>query len=79
MQVDQVDESNVEVLVEENELVFGESIFLNKCVVCYSVDGGGGVGFNLIDQYWLYGGDIKDVFIIIKYGVLEKGMIFWKS
>ena len=79
MQADQVDESNVEALVEENELALGESIFLNKCAVCHSADGGGGVGPNLTDQYWLHGGDIKDVFTTIKYGVPEKGMISWKS
>lgn len=79
MQADQVDETNVERLVDANELALGESIFVNKCAVCHQVDGGGGVGPNLTDQYWLHGGDIKDLFRTIKYGVPEKGMISWKS
>jgi cytochrome c oxidase cbb3-type subunit 3 len=78
-QADQVDESNVTAVADESELALGESIFLNKCAVCHNADGGGGVGPNLTDQYWLHGGDIKDVFTTIKYGVPEKGMISWKS
>ena len=78
-QADQVDESNVELLVDEDQLALGESIFMNKCAVCHQADGGGGVGPNLTDDYWLHGGDIKDVFTTIKYGVPEKGMISWKA
>ena len=78
-QADQVDETNVELLLDEDQLALGESIFMNKCAVCHQADGGGGVGPNLTDEYWLHGGDIKDVFTTIKYGVPEKGMISWKS
>lgn len=78
-QADQVDESNVEALIDEEQLALGESIFMNKCAVCHQADGGGGVGPNLTDDYWLHGGDIKDIFTTIKYGVPEKGMISWKA
>ena len=33
----------------------------------------------MTDQYWIYGGDIKDIFSIIKYGVQEKGMQSWQA
>jgi cytochrome c oxidase cbb3-type subunit 3 len=33
----------------------------------------------MTDNYWIHGGDIKDVFKTIKYGVPEKGMISWQS
>ncbi|MEL6657769.1 MAG: cbb3-type cytochrome c oxidase N-terminal domain-containing protein [Bacteroidota bacterium] len=78
-QADQVDETNVEVLVDADQLALGESIFNTQCAVCHMADGGGGVGPNLTDEYWLHGGDIKDIFTTIKYGVPEKGMISWKA
>ena len=33
----------------------------------------------MTDPYWIHGGDIKDLFKTIKYGVPEKGMISWKD
>ncbi|MEL7247527.1 MAG: cbb3-type cytochrome c oxidase N-terminal domain-containing protein [Bacteroidota bacterium] len=78
-QADQVDETNVEALVDADQLALGESIFNTQCAVCHMADGGGGVGPNLTDEYWLHGGDIKDIFTTIKYGVPEKGMISWKA
>ena len=43
------------------------------------MDGGGSVGPNLTDEYWLHGGSIGEIFYVIKVGVPEKGMIGWKS
>lgn len=79
MQSDQVDENTVVMLEDENELALGESIFINKCAVCHGIEGEGGVGPNMTDNYFLHGGTINDVFRTIKYGVPEKGMISWKS
>jgi len=78
-QSDQVDENSVVPVTDDNELALGSTIFLNKCVVCHGAEGQGGVGPNLTDPYWIHGGDIKDIFKTIKYGVPEKGMISWKS
>src|SRR5690606_11298143 len=33
----------------------------------------------LADDYWLHGGEIGDVFSVIKYGVIDKGMIPWEQ
>jgi cytochrome c oxidase cbb3-type subunit III len=57
----------------------GKSIFETNCAACHAADGGGGVGPNLTDEYWLHGGSIQDVFKIVKYGVVEKGMIPWQD
>ena len=43
------------------------------------VSGGGSVGPNLTDQYWVHGGSISDIYKTVKYGVPEKGMISWQS
>lgn len=77
--VNLVDEMNVILLMDFLVLVVGKVMFKNNCVVCYGVVGEGGVGFNFMDDYWLYGGDIKDVFKIIKYGYFEKGMKVWEQ
>jgi len=75
----QVDETNVTALTDESAIALGKSIFTANCVACHGTNGEGGVGPNFSDAYWLHGGDIKDIFKTIKYGVPEKGMISWKS
>ncbi len=57
----------------------GKSIFETNCAACHAADGGGGVGPNLTDEFWLHGGSIQDVFKVVKYGVVEKGMIPWQD
>lgn len=57
----------------------GKEIFVKNCAACHANDGGGGVGPNLTDDYWIHGGGIKNIFKTIKYGVPSKGMISWQS
>lgn len=73
------DEENIEVLTDAGELKAGEKIYNNNCVACHQKDGGGGVGPNLTDEYWIHGGSIEDIYSVIKNGVTEKGMIAWKN
>lgn len=74
-----VDENSVTLITEGPALEAGASIFKANCAVCHAQDGGGGVGPNLTDNYWIHGGSIKDVFSTVKYGVPAKGMISWKD
>lgn len=37
------------------------------------------MGPNFTDEYWIHGGNIKDVFKTVKYGVPSKGMIAWQG
>lgn len=74
-----IDETNVEVVTEASDLEAGATIYQRQCAVCHAADGGGGVGPNFTDEYWIHGGDIKDLFKTIKFGVPEKGMISWQS
>ena len=76
---DLFDETNVEITIDATALENGASIFARQCAVCHQPDGGGNVGPNMTDEYWIHGGDIKDLFRTIKYGVPEKGMISWES
>lgn len=74
-----VDESNVVLLTDAAALDAGKEIFAANCVACHLADGGGIVGPNLTDEYWIHGGSIADVFKTIKYGVPAKGMIPWED
>ena len=75
-----VDENTVTLLTDPADIQAGKAIFTNpiNCVPCHREDGGGIVGPNLTDDYWLYGGSIKDIFKTIKYGT-NKGMRSWKD
>ena len=75
-----VDVNTVEVLTEASDLSAGEKIFTTNCVVCHLADGGGGIGPNLTDEYWILGGGIKNVFRTISEGGRDgKGMVAWKN
>ncbi|HEU5148663.1 MAG TPA: cbb3-type cytochrome c oxidase N-terminal domain-containing protein [Chryseosolibacter sp.] len=74
--------------VDENSLTFtadaamiekGKTVFTNNnCGGCHRTDGGGNsIGPNLTDEYWLHGGEVKNIFQTIKNGVVEKGMPAW--
>ncbi|WP_242094623.1 cbb3-type cytochrome c oxidase N-terminal domain-containing protein [Aestuariivivens sediminicola] len=77
---DLVDVNTVEVLTEASDLNAGKSIFQTNCVACHMADGGGGIGPNLTDQYWILGGDIKSIFQTVSEGGRSgKGMIAWKQ
>lgn len=72
-----IDVSNVELVDDPVALAEGGQIYTINCVQCHKDDGGGGIGPNLTDEYWLHGGSIENVFTTIKEGVPEKGMISW--
>lgn len=74
-----LDETNVEPTQDPNELANGEKIFAQLCVACHRADGGGSVGPNLTDEYWIHGGGIRNIFNTIKVGVPQKGMISWQA
>ena len=73
-----VDENTV-VLLDASGIAAGEQIFQTSCAACHAKDGGGGVGPNLTDSYWLHGGSLQDIFKSIKYGWPDKGMKSWKD
>ncbi len=73
-----VDENTVKML-DDAGIASGATIFQTACAACHAKDGGGGVGPNLTDEYWLHGGSLSDVFKSIKYGWPDKGMKSWKD
>ena len=74
-----MDENTVTKISDAAAIGQGKAIFQEKCTACHGAEGGGSVGPNLTDDYWLHGGGIKNLFKVIKYGVPEKGMISWEK
>lgn len=58
----------VTLLKDAESLAKGKEIFTNACAACHKADGGGVVGPNLTDEYWINGGGIKNVFKLIAEG-----------
>ena len=57
----------------------GREVFLKNCAACHIPDGGGDIGPNLTDKYWLHGAGMSNVVKTIKYGFPTKGMISWRG
>lgn len=77
---DLVDVNTVMLLTDAADLSAGKAIFATNCVACHKADGGGGIGPNLTDKYWILGGGIKNIFRTISEGGRDgKGMVAWKQ
>lgn len=77
---DLIDASTVEFLDSSSDLAAGKAIYTDNCVACHKDSGGGGIGPNLTDDYWILGGGIKNIYnTISEGGRAGKGMIAWKT
>jgi cytochrome c oxidase cbb3-type subunit III len=76
---DSVDETTITLSADPAIIQQGASHYAKLCKVCHGSSGEGLVGPNLTDSYWLHGGDIKDVFKTVKYGIQGKGMKSWQQ
>jgi cytochrome c oxidase cbb3-type subunit III len=74
-----IDESNLAFSNDAAIIEKGKNVFTsNPCGSCHRSDGGGNtIGPNLTDEYWIHGGDVKNIFNTIKNGAVEKGMPAW--
>jgi cytochrome c oxidase cbb3-type subunit 3 len=57
----------------------GAQIYQTYCLPCHREDGGGLVGPNLTDTYWIHGSNYVDSVKVILNGVPEKGMLTWRG
>lgn len=64
---------------QEQILAAGKETFDKVCFVCHGKFGEGLVGPNFTDEYWIHGGRPEDLLKVINEGVIEKGMISYKS
>lgn len=72
-----IDENTVILTTDATALADGKEVFNNICASCHRMDGGGDIGPNLTDPYWIHGGSIKEVFLIVKNGVPNTNMVAW--
>jgi len=66
--------ANDPIILENGHQTYGKF-----CAPCHRVDGGGLVGPNLTDDYWIHGSNYCDTVATIWNGVPAKGMITWKA
>ena len=77
---DMMSKEKVTLLTDASSLAAGKAIYTTNCVACHKADGGGQIGPNLTDHFWINGGGIKNVFNVIMEGGRDgKGMISWKA
>ena len=79
----QVGEATSEALValtkDANAVALGKQVFTSMCAPCHRNDGGGAVGPNLTDEFWIHGAAPEKVFRTIASGVPDKGMPAWQA
>lgn len=64
-------------VADADEVREGAAIFVKNCSACHGADGGGIIGPNLTDDFWIHGGTIGEIGTIVTVGVLPKGMPPW--
>ena len=62
---------------EPAKVAQGKAIFESSCSPCHRADGGGVIGPNLTDDYWIHGGRPTQILHTITTGVADKGMPAW--
>ena len=57
----------------------GQRLYTTYCSPCHRPDGGGLVGPNLCDDYWIHGSNYVDSVKTVINGVPAKGMLTWRG
>ena len=77
--VEDFDESQIAFSDDASDLANGKTVYDRNCVACHREDGGGGIGPNLADRYFIHNGTFLDIYQVVKEGVQDKGMISWEA
>ena len=64
---------------DKAQLEDGKKTFTTICAACHRPDGGGNIGPNLTDEYWLHGGKPEQIYSTVWNGVPAKGMPTWSA
>jgi cytochrome c oxidase cbb3-type subunit 3 len=57
----------------------GKERFTTICAACHRADGGGGIGPNLTDEFWIHGARPTEILKTVSDGVPDKGMPTWSQ
>lgn len=72
-------ESLMKLTTDPAKVLRGKEVFVATCAPCHRADGGGNVGPNLTDEFWLHGGAPEKIFATVSQGVPANGMPAWKA
>lgn len=64
---------------DPEKMAAAKQLFTSTCMPCHVADGGGSIGPNLTDDYWIHGAQVMDIHRVIAQGVLDKGMPAWEG
>lgn len=64
---------------DDKKMLAGRNMFKANCAACHAPDGGGKTGPNLTDDAYINVREPKDIFRIVRDGVMSKGMPEWKK
>jgi cytochrome c oxidase cbb3-type subunit III len=69
--------ANLVAFTDKENLEAGKKLYLGDqlCHTCHREDGGGLVGPNLTNDYWMHGNSLDSIVASIKHGYPEKGML----
>lgn len=73
------EEFEIKLLSDPAAIARGKEVYDKICQVCHLLDGGGLVGPNFTDDYWIHGNTVEEWYGVVTNGVLEKGMIAYKD
>lgn len=71
------EDSLLDMARDADALSEGATLYAQNCVACHGPAGGGVVGPNLTDEFWLHGGSAEQVYTSIDHGYPDKGMPAW--
>jgi cytochrome c oxidase cbb3-type subunit 3 len=58
----------------------GKAVFAERCAACHTATGGGLIGPNLTDNYWIHGaGKRADIYAVVYGGAPNTAMIAWSA
>lgn len=75
----QTDTNTYEAVTDPIRLSSGQDLYMQHCWQCHGKLGEGGVGPNMVDDYWLHGNGITNIVKSATYGYPAKGMIAWRG
>ena len=71
------EEALLAIVHDPAKLAAGKATFTTTCAPCHRADGGGQIGPNLTDDYWIHGGKPQQILSTVANGVPDKGMPAW--
>jgi cytochrome c oxidase cbb3-type subunit 3 len=73
-----IDDAMLSTLAKDpSTIAQGKEVFVTTCAPCHKPDGGGNIGPNLTDAYWIHGNKPTDIYKTVSEGVPAKGMPTW--